>query len=204
MRRVGVNARVTTRWRRGIGLVIGVAAVAVLVACGRTQPGAGTPRGPNASSISPVGQASTPSLAVRIRISLDQTRAIAGHPIRGQAVLTNTTAKPILVRACARDGWLFVGLTNATIPFDPAIAAAGCAPSVRLAPGTNRFPITVQTTYQECLAPGGQSLTPMPACTLHGPPPLPAGAYTTAVVTVGLPAGTPTAPPIHVTLLPPP
>jgi len=138
---------------------------------------------------------------VVIRVHLDQTRVVAGQTIRGQAVVTNTTAKPILLRTCAKSGWLMVGLTNGKIPFDPAFAAVGCAPSVWLAPGQRRYSITVMTTYQACLQPGGHSVYPVPTCSPNGLPPLPAGTYRTKVVAEGLPETTEAAP-VTVTLLP--
>jgi hypothetical protein len=134
---------------------------------------------------------STPAAPVEIHIRLDQTRVVGGTSIRGQAVLTNTTSKSILVQQCAADGWLTVGLMNKSIPFDPAMSLIACPPSIRLHPGTNLFPITVMTTYQECLQPGGQSTTYVPPCShVYGVPPLPAGSYITKLVTAGLPTKT--------------
>ena len=72
---------------------------------------------------------STPAAPVEIHISLDQTRVVGGTSIKGQASLTNTTSKTILVQQCAADGWLQVGLMNRRIPFDPAMPLIAC-PSV--------------------------------------------------------------------------
>ena len=144
---------------------------------------------------------STPAAQVEIHIKLDQTRIAGGSTIKGQATLTNTTSKTILVQQCAADGWLVVGLMNRKIPFDPAMPLIACPPSIRLHPGPNRFPITVATTYQECLQPDGQSTTYLPPCVhANGLPSLPAGLYTTKVVTYGLPARTPTPRPITITV----
>jgi hypothetical protein len=142
---------------------------------------------------------SRPVAPVEIHVRLDQTRVVGGLAIEGEATLTNTTSKAILVRQCAADGWLFVGLTNRTIPFDPAMPLIACPPSIRLHPGPNRFPVTVMTTYQECAQTGGRSTTSVPPCVNgSGPPPLPVGTYTTKVVTYGLPAGTPAPHPITI------
>jgi hypothetical protein len=139
---------------------------------------------------SSAGQAK-PTSPVTIHIKLDHTRVTAGMSISGQAVFTNSTSKHITVEQCAIDGWLAVGLTNKQIQFNPAFETVACAPSVHLAPGVNRFPLTVRTTYQECLQPGGQSMTYVPPCVgSSGLPPLPAGTYKTKVVTVGLPSST--------------
>ena len=146
----------------------------------------------------------TPALTpITIRISLAQTRVIAGTSITGEAVLTNTTSKSITVEYCAADGWLEVGLVNSKITFEPANPAVACPPSIRLSPGPNRFPFDVVTHYQACVQSGGGSpSTNMPPCTTTGAPALPAGNYTTKVITNGLPPGTPTPQPISVTLLP--
>jgi len=140
-----------------------------------------------------------PRPSVTVHVSLATRRAVAGTPIKGTAILTNTTKTPITVETCAANGWLRVGLVNRTIGFNPAFTLIGCAPSVVLRPGVNRFPITVLTRYQSCLQPGGQSITPVPPCLpasspgLNALPPLPAGRYSTKTVTVGLPHDTSTA-----------
>ena len=85
---------------------------------------------------------------VEIQLVLDRTEVTAGTPLRGEALLTNTTGRTITVETCAADGWLSVGLTNhevSSIPLSPAIA---CAPTVRLSPGLNRFPITISSDFR--------------------------------------------------------
>ena len=157
-----------------------------------------------------LSEASTASTAhrvatspIKIRITLSETRVRSGTPIKGEAVITNTTFKTITVQTCALDGWLEVGLVNKQITFEPARSLVNCLPSVRLSPGPNRFPLTVSTSYQSCLQRGGQSTTYIPSCTSTGAlPALPAGHYRTKVFTYGLPSGTPAALPISVTLLP--
>jgi hypothetical protein len=168
------------RWR----WLISVAALLTLTDCGTTSSGH-----------------APPTVPVQIHITLEQTRVTGGVAIKGRAGLTNNTSKSITVEQCAKDGWLMVGLTNKQIPFDPATSSVACPPSVRLIPGPNRFPVTVMTTYQECLQPGGQSTTFVPPC-LHsnGLPPLPAGIYKTKVVTSGLPGSTTMPRPIEVTV----
>jgi hypothetical protein len=127
---------------------------------------------------------------VEVRVVLANKGAIAGHPIKGSVVLTNTTARQIIVDTCAVNGWLAVGLSGRVDSYPFAHTAVGCAPTVRLAPGANRFPVTVITTYSSCVQPqpaGGSSPTPsMPTCTVAGPPPLPAGSYSTRIDVVGL------------------
>ena len=127
---------------------------------------------------------------VSIRVNLDATTATAGHPIRGTAILTNSSGKTILVEACASDGWLFVGLTNKNIPYDPAVAAVACNATVKLEPGANRFVIEVSTDYQVC------TMTGSPRCGK-----LPDGTYHTAIETQGLPSGTHHSASIRVTLI---
>jgi hypothetical protein len=144
----------------------------------------------------------SPTAPVTIHIHLDHAWATAGESIKGIAVLTNSTSKVITVQQCAADGWIEVGVVNKQIRFEPAMEMVACPPTVQLRPGVNRFPITVMTTYQECQQSDGQSNPNLPACTPKGQPPLPAGTYTTEVVTYGLPRSTPKPQTIQVTLTP--
>ncbi len=144
---------------------------------------------------------------ITIRITLDRTRVIGGAPIKGTAVVTNHGSRGLLVQQCAIDGWLAVGLADRAIRFSPAFSLVRCPPSVVLAPGPNRFPLTVSTTYQACLQPGGRSTTFIPRCvptagSSSSLPPLPAGRYSTKVVTLGLPSSTSVSNSVVVTLLP--
>ncbi len=119
-----------------------------------------------------------------------QHAVVAGQAIRGTVVLTNTTTREITVGTCAEDGWLAVGLSGRvdSYPFGSLLVA--CASTVQLAPGANRFPVKVITTYAGCIQPqpaGGSSTTPLlPWCTVAGSPPLPEGRYATKVHIVGL------------------
>ena len=112
----------------------------------------------------------------------------SGSPIRGTAVFTNRSGAPITVEACAADDWLDVALSNHTVAYDPAHPLVACAPTVRLATGVTRIPITVGTAYEGCTqsTPGTAGYPP---CAPGGSPPLPAGTCHTTVVTTGLPAG---------------
>lgn len=131
---------------------------------------------------------------ISLRINLATTHTKAGTPIKGTAILTNSSSKTLLVESCALNGWLFVGLATKTLPFNPAVTAVACAPSVHLMPGANRFRITVMTTYQECEVHG------TPRCTNSGAPSLPKGTYFTVVETLGLPNGIPMLTHLRVTL----
>jgi hypothetical protein len=145
---------------------------------------------------------STPTLApVEIQLVLDRTQVTAGTPIRGEALLTNTTGRTITVQTCAADGWLSVGLTNQEVSYKPLSPLIACSPTVRLLPGLNRFPITISSVFQGCTQTSSQATPQLPACTSRGAPPLPAGQYLTKIVTTGLPAGTRLPSAIKVTLL---
>jgi hypothetical protein len=130
---------------------------------------------------------------VKVHLTLAAHRVVAGHPIKGTVVLTNTSDEEITVNTCAVDGWLTVGLSgHGTSPsfFHPAV---GCDPSVRLSPGTHRFHVTVRTTYTTCTGaePAGNApSSSFPDCTVSNgrqtPPPLPTGKYATVVQFVGL------------------
>ena len=162
---------------------------------------------PSAAGASGSAKGESAKSPITIRIKLDQTRVMAGVPIKGTAVLTNTGPKRMLVQQCAIDGWLEVGLANKTTPFSPGFFEVECPPSVVLAPGPNRFPVTVLTTYESCLQPGGQAVVFVPKClstdqtgSSTALPPLPAGRYTAKVVTVGLPRHTAVSNSVGVTL----
>jgi len=126
---------------------------------------------------------------VTVRVTLRQHRVIAGTPIKGIVVLTNTTASPITVDTCAANGWLAVGLSGRVDSHPFLHTLIRCTPTVRLARGANRFPVVVITTYAGCTQPepaGSSPTLTMPTCTVAGPPPLPAGTYSTKVDVVGL------------------
>ena len=142
----------------------------------------------------------TASVPLSLRITLQHTRGRAGIPIRGTAIFTNRSGASILVEACAADGWLNVGLANHDIRYNPAHPLVACAPSVQLASGTVRIPITVMTTYQECNESGAGSAQVPPCLPENRLPPLPAGIYRTEVLASGLSAATPAPNVVTVTL----
>jgi hypothetical protein len=159
--------------------LIALACCGLIAGCGTTAP-----------ISAPTTRSSSATAAVTIQIALTPTHVIAGKPLDGTAIVTNHTSKEIIVNACAQDGWLVVGLINAKIEFDPPNPLIACAPSIRLKAGSNRFPVTIMTTYQMC-ANSPPYAENVPACVPSGLPPLPAGTYTTKVVTAGLPSDTP-------------
>ena len=172
--------RLTTR----VMAILGLVAFTVTAALGPPMAGAST------SVKGEIAKA-----PITIHIKLDQTRVVAGTPIKGTAVLINNGSKAMLVQQCATDGWLAVGLANKQIQFSPGFALVACPPSVVLTPGPNRFPVKVSTSYESCLQPGGRSAIFIPKCvprrvSTDPLPPLPAGRYSTKVVTMGLPTNT--------------
>ncbi len=81
---------------------------------------------------------SRPPAPVEIRLALSTTHVVAGTQIRGEALLTNTTSRTITVNTCAIDGWLFVGLRNSRVSYEPIRALVLCSPTAHLRPGVNR------------------------------------------------------------------
>ncbi len=134
---------------------------------------------------------------ISIHVILYQSSVTAGTTIRGLATLTNSSPRPVIVQACAADGWLYVGLMNSRITYSVSRSTTKCAATVRLKPGVNRFALTVSTSYSACVRTKNSFV---PRCTKNGPPPLPKGHYTTSVITIGLPTGTRNPPPIAVTV----
>ena len=129
---------------------------------------------------------------LKVRLTLTETQVVAGQPIKGAVVLTNGTDKSIIVNTCATNGWLAVGLTGQVDSYPFGSLLVTCPPSIRLAPGANRFPVTVITTYASCVQPqpAGTPWAPVPTCTVSNgrltKPPLPAGRYATKLHLVGL------------------
>jgi hypothetical protein len=146
---------------------------------------------------------------IKVHLTLTQTQVVAGQPIKGTVVITNRTDKSITVKTCAANGWLAVGLSGQvdSYPFGSLLVA--CPPSIRLAPGANRFPVTVITTYASCVQPqpAGTPWAPVPTCTVSNgrltKPPLPAGRYSTKFHLVGLTGLTQSPNPVVVSLTAP-
>ena len=181
---------------RGLLVMAVAAAGPVLGACGSSS----SPAPPTAAPTTAPSTVPT-STPISIRITLAHTRVVAGAPIKGHAVITNSTGRPVTVEACAANGWFDVGVANRNISYDPVSPAMACLPSVQLAPGMNRIPFTVSTSYQRC-AEAGHATADVPLCLESGMPPLPAGIYSTRVVTTGLPVGTPAPNSVTVQLVP--
>jgi len=143
---------------------------------------------------------------ILVHVSLPSRPVVAGHPIKGTASLTNTTDTAITVDTCALDGWLAVGLQSPTYRASFPHYLVGCAPSVHIRPGVNRYPVTVLTSYGGCAQPqpSGSSPSIDPTCVVSDgrdvPPPLPAGRYRTTVDIVGLTGKTQPANRVVVTL----
>jgi hypothetical protein len=158
--------------------------------------------GPTKVASSSTTSGTVAATPVEIRLVLDETRVIAGRPIHGEALITNTTSRTITVETCSEDGWVSVGLTHglySSMPGNPLIA---CPPSVHLSPGLTRLPVSISTDFERCTQSAGQATSQLPVCTSGGLPPLPPGQYLTRTVLAGLPKGTPLPPAIKVTLLP--
>jgi hypothetical protein len=173
------------RWGIGLGV-----ATLVFASCAPLA-------GASGSDVPPIGP----------HLTLTTHRVIAGHPIEGTVVLTNTTHHNIIVNTCASDGWLAVGLSGRVNSYPFSSFLIRCAPSIRLAPGANRFPVSVATTYAGCTQPqpGGTPPSVTPTCAMANahlsPPPLPAGRYSTKLHLVGLTGLTQTPNRVVVTLL---
>ncbi|MGH9171024.1 MAG: hypothetical protein ACRD0Z_09435 [Acidimicrobiales bacterium] len=196
-RRVGRASHARLALLAAVSLVVVGTAVSFAVA--GHSPGRVNPAG---SRVRAVGS-TVPSVQppVEIRIELDQTQVAGGTTIKGEALVYNNTPEHMLVEQCAVDGWLWVGLANSAVPFEPASSVVACRPTVELAPGLNTFPITVSTSWDHCTEGGPHAGTPRdPACLAGGLPPLPAGEYHTVVRTIGIPKGTRVGQPIDVTV----
>jgi hypothetical protein len=121
--------------------------------------------------------------AVTVQLELDHTTAVAGTPIDGTAVITNATGHAVIAPG-ACNGWLFVALGSSMVPAPPAAQTSMVCASRTLPVGRTIVPITVTTTFAQCVMPeGGPATAESPRCLsgngIHAPP-LPAGTYRTA------------------------
>lgn len=138
---------------------------------------------------------------------LDRTTVRAGGVIRGRWIFTDTTSSSVPVDACAEDIWDGVWLASTAVPAisgEPGTPEVACSPRVTLAPGVNRFPVTVRTSYPICSRAAGTGGTGTPTCdpATGRPPPLPPGRYTTRFLIRGMPSGFREPSPLIVTLRP--
>lgn len=124
---------------------------------------------------------------ISIRLSLSETVASIGESIPGIVTITNRSRRPILIHACASDGWLLVGLSDSEIHFQPVFLTIGCTPSIYLEVGVNKFPVELSTLYQHCSQSSKE--TSVPRCSKTGMPHLPKGHYRASVYFQGLPKG---------------
>jgi hypothetical protein len=176
-------------------LPVGCASVA------RTAAG-GDSTGPNASA-PPASESPSSAHPLEVRIVLDETTVRAGQAISGEAIVNNATSHELVITACRT--WLQVGLTSATVPFEPGWL--DCLSPATVSVGVTRIPILVRTTYDECTPHADAATARTPAC-LHSSdgsmmPPLPPGSYATKAGILE-PEGVrvPAPPPIQVTLTP--
>jgi hypothetical protein len=142
-------------------------------------------------------------------LQLGSTRVQAGRSIDGTLVVTSRAHAPInLTQECKPS--FGVALENAAIHQGLAFTASCTSEPFIINPGSNRFPLTVITTYLGCIEPGGSSFaepgdsstTPFPRCTSAGAtPPLPPGRYS-AVLSGSGDLALPQPKPVVVTLLP--
>jgi hypothetical protein len=182
-----------------------VAAAGLLVACGSShaqRPSSGTSSS-GERTVSPALTTATGLVpaprGLTDRLVLQQTRVIAGTPIKGWLVVTYRGRAPINLNRGCRPQYAVV-VTNHQFPPDVAFAADCSAAPFVIRPGENRLAVTVITTYRKCAQVAGQVTSSMPAC-LHGRqimPSLPPGQYEAVLVGDGLPLPAPA--PIPVSL----
>jgi hypothetical protein len=127
----------------------------------------------------------TTKAPVSVQVKLNVTSIRSGHSIHGTAILTNASSKSILIQSFNCYTWLYVGLANKAIPYDPAFPTSACPNALNLKPGKTRVSITVSTMYQACQQ-GGRPGDGLPPCTKSGMPTLPKGSYHVVVLTNGM------------------
>jgi len=118
-------------------------------------------------------------------IELSRYRVPAGQSISGNLVVSSKASTAINLTTQCRPQFQVV-ISNIGITQRPVFTRMCSNGPLIIKPGVNRFPITVVTSYFECVQPGGTSVTPIPECTASGlPPPLPPGIYFTTLIGSG-------------------
>lgn len=123
-----------------------------------------------------------------VTVDLSTTRTMAGRPIKGTLVVDNPHAGINLTQVEQATGVVkckpgfTVILTRGSFRNSVPFATVCSSRPFVIAHGANRLPFTMITSYARCLLPGGSSSIGIPHCLpSQGPPPLPAGSYTTAI-----------------------
>jgi len=120
-----------------------------------------------------------PTGRIGVQITLSTTHLVAGTPIKGTFIVTNS-GDPINLtlasRGCMPGFQVYLekgDLKNAAGFDEPCVST----PFV-IEHGTNRFPFSTLTRYSACAQPGGTITPENPPCLASGGyPPLPAGSY---------------------------
>lgn len=176
--------------RRALIVAAATALAAALAGCAGapdspSTPGAAAPTpAPSLSGPATPPAAATPPAGaqVTVRILPDRTTVSAGEAIPATVRIANLVGHPIAFGEGLCNGKVPVGIASARIPFDPPLAAVGCAPWLLPAKGLE-YRATISTSYDIC-SPGGSGAgtgAPLPRCKPGGGmPPLPVGTYRTA------------------------
>jgi hypothetical protein len=166
-----------------VSLAIG--AIGILAACSTTRPGTTGSTVP--STTKPLNSYGLAPADLRFtdHIELSRDRAPAGQSISGDLVVTSKAAAAINLTSQCRPQFEVV-INNAAITQRPVFTRMCSNGPLIIKPGINRFPITVVTSYFECVQAGVSSVSSIPECTASGsPPPLPPGVYHTTLVGSG-------------------
>lgn len=191
--------RLTVMAQRFPALGVLAAVALALSACNQGQSAGPTTSHPSPTTTAPPlpgGYGLIPAgRGLSDRIVLNSTRIASGRPIGGALIVVNHGAVPINLTKTCRPNFVVV-LTSST--YTPQVAwPSDCAVGpFTIAPGTNRFPVQVTTTYLGCHQSGPPST--VPRCLSSGPPSLPAGNYDAVLVGNGL--ALPKPQPVAVTL----
>jgi hypothetical protein len=184
-------------------VIVTVIAVAIVVsACGSTPT---TPSSRPAATTVPASLAALglvpadPHLTDRIHLATSSVHA--GTPVDAVLVVTNHASTPINLTTRCRPQFAVVLARGASV-YRIAFAQVCSSEPFTIAPGVNRIPSAVLTTYPSCGPPSGRPPTGGPACVHGGPPPLPAGSYR-AVLQGSGDLALPEPSPVTVTLRPP-
>lgn len=135
-------------------LAVPVICAAVVLAGCAGEPGAAA-QPPFPSSL----PSASPTRAAEVSVSVlpDSIAVTAGDDIGATVKLKNLTGHAVPFSAGLCNGKIPIGIASDKIPYDPAVAAIGCAKWMLPAAGYT-YRGVISTRYGECLGAGGRSL----------------------------------------------
>jgi hypothetical protein len=160
---------------------LGIAGLAALVVIAIGAPAIAIGSRSTSHSIAPSHVDSAADLTADIELPGDEV--VTGSEVHGTLVVVNNTARQVTLEGPGEcHGKWAVTLTNTSVQPDVAFTQECGSERMVLAPGANRFPFTLSTSYHACS--NSSNPAEMVRCLPGGGiPPLPPGNYQAVLVT---------------------